>query len=700
METTSLPKTRQPQTLDQIPCQFLKGVGPRLAKCLEKCDVYTIQDVLFHLPYRYQDRTRVTPIRQARVGEWVVIEGVIAPIKSPTQQRRQRQYLFSLSDKTGQITLRFFHITTPQIETLITGSRLRCYGELRFGNTGLTLIHPEYQIIADNNPLPVSQSLTPIYSTTEGVSQHLWRKITDHALLLLNNYSLIDYLPENVLSLHDAIHYIHRPPANANILLLESRQHPAQLRLASEELLAHHLSLRQRRKQIQEHTAPRLLFNKIVHQAFLKTLPFQLTNAQKRVIQDVNTDISAPHPMLRLIQGDVGSGKTIVAALAALQAISNNYQAALMAPTELLAEQHYKQFQHWFNSNNINNIDINIVWLSGQLTAKQRREALTIIQEKNNSIIIGTHALFQSDVQFAKLGLIIIDEQHRFGVEQRLALRQKGLSPHQLMMTATPIPRTLAMTLYADLNISIIDELPPGRTPIKTVVINAQRRSDIIDRIQKASEEKRQIYWVCPLIEESDILQYQAAQTTADTLQKNLPNLNIGLIHGKLKSIEKEKIMGEFKSGKIDLLVATTVIEVGVNVPNASLMVIENAERLGLAQLHQLRGRVGRGSVESYCILLYQPPLSPLAQERLAVMRESQDGFIIAEKDLALRGPGELLGTRQTGDWQLRVADLQRDQHLFPKIHQTADQLLQQHPTYVDKLIQRWLGRAAQFREV
>jgi ATP-dependent DNA helicase RecG len=493
-------------------------------------------------------------------------------------------------------------------------------------------------------------------------------------------------------TLQEALNYVHRPPPDANIPLLEARQHPAQLRLAFEELLAHHLSLRLRREKIRRNDAPLLKEMKAQEAAFIKQLSFQLTNAQLRVIDEIKDDLAQVHPMLRLVQGDVGSGKTIVAAIAALLTIHNDYQVALMAPTEILSEQHFRQFQSWFKEG--------VVWLSGQLTAKQRQETLEKIQNHQAKIIIGTHALFQKEVTFAKLGLVIIDEQHRFGVEQRLALLEKGLSPHQLIMTATPIPRTLAMTLYADLNLSVINELPPGRTPIKTVVISSQRREEIIARVKESVKEKRQIYWVCPLIEDSEALQCQAAESTAKTLQVQLPECRIGLIHGKLKAAQKETVMQAFKSHEIDLLVATTVIEVGVDVPNASVMIIENAERLGLAQLHQLRGRVGRGNIESFCILLYQLPLSELAEQRLRVMRETNDGFIVAEKDLALRGPGELLGVRQTGLLALRVADLQRDQHLFEDIQKMANVMLENKPAVIQPLIQRWIGQSAQFQEV
>jgi ATP-dependent DNA helicase RecG len=681
--------TRTDRILSQIPCQYLKGVGPKVAKLLEKCGIETVQDILFYLPYKYQDRTRITPIRNARPGDWVVIEGSITDIQITRRPRRPSQYVYIISDHSGSLYLRFFHLTQQQQDQLERGEKIRAFGEIKYGTQGYNLIHPEYQI---NSILPPEKNLTPIYSSTEGLTQYHWRKITDQALISLNPKNIQDFLPGQDILLHDAIKYVHRPPADANIEILESRQHPAQLRLAFEELLAHHLSLREKRKKLVANIAPKFMANINIQNKFLAQLKFKLTKAQSRVVQEIQADLSKPHPMLRLVQGDVGSGKTVVAALAALTVLENNYQVALMAPTELLAEQHYVNFTKWFAD-----LNIEVLLFRGKSTAKNKNTNLEKLKNNPKTIAIGTHALFQDSVQFNKLGFVIIDEQHRFGVEQRLALQKKGSFPHQLVMTATPIPRTLAMTFYADLETSIIDELPPGRTAIKTVLINHSRRNEIIERIRMAHSEKRQIYWVCPLIEESDVLQYRAAQTTEELLKKSLPELKVSLIHGKIKNSEKEKIMAEFKSGNTDLLVATTVIEVGVDVPNASVMVIENPERLGLAQLHQLRGRVGRGSKESYCILLFKDPLSYLAQERLKVLRESQDGFVIAEKDLELRGPGELLGTRQTGDIQMRVADLQRDKHLFNRIQHTADELLAKNSSAIPLIIHRWLGNVARF---
>ena len=687
--------TRAHRLLSEIPCQYVKGVGPKVATLLEKCNVFTVQDILFHLPYRYQDRTRITPIRQARAGDWVVIEGMISDIQIIKRPRSPSQFVYILSDTTGSIQIRFFHLMLNQQEQLQKNTCIRVFGEIRFGRQGLNLIHPEYQLMDSNHPILPDKTLTPIYSSTDGLSQYHWRKITDHALGLLTPHSLENYLPD--LDLANTLRQLHRPEINTPVDNLKKR-------LAFEELLAHHLSLRQKREKNKLNTGPIFNVTKI-NKTHNLNIDFKLTHAQERVLSDITQDLHHPYPMMRLIQGDVGSGKTIVAALTALIAIQNNYQVALMAPTELLADQHYKNFQYWFKDLSLG-LDLNILLLKSKQSKKIINTMQEIVKNNNHVIAIGTHALFQESVSFKNLGLVIIDEQHRFGVEQRLALQKKGVViPHQLVMTATPIPRTLAMTLYADLAVSIIDELPPGRTPVKTVIVNHQRRSDIIERIKLAHHEKRQIYWVCPLIEESDILQYRAAETTATLLHENLPDLKIGLIHGKLKSTDKEMIMADFKAGKIDLLVATTVIEVGVDVPNASVMIIENAERLGLAQLHQLRGRVGRGSKESFCLLLYQEPLSRLAQERLKIMRESQDGFVIAEKDLELRGPGEFLGTRQTGDMDLKMADLQRDKDLFNAIQKTADTLIadkNKNPNNntISLIIRRWLGNSADFSGV
>jgi len=686
--------------LSQIPCTKLKGVGERLAEHLERCGIQSVQDLLFHLPLRYEDRTRITSIGSARPGDHVVIQGTIE--LTDVSYGRRRSLLCQLWDGTGYITLRFFHFSLKQQESLRKGAILRCFGEIRGWHKELEMIHPEYQFVSNNTPLKVDNVLTPVYPTTEGLAQRQLRMLTEQALNLLKEEShLPDYLAPFLQqtqfpSLEKALRYVHRPPPDAPVEQLLAGNHPAQQRLAFEELLAHHLSLRRLRQAMQHHQAPVLSNQGKLPQALLVSLPFQLTNAQQRVINEIQTDLAKQQPMLRLLQGDVGSGKTIIAALAALQAVENGYQAALMAPTELLAEQHLQNFSKWLSP-----LNINIAWLTGKLKSKARQQMLAMIANGDAAIIVGTHALFQEEVQFAKLGLVLIDEQHRFGVHQRLALRNKGvqdgLHPHQLVMTATPIPRTLAMTAYADLDNSIIDELPPGRTPVQTVVIVDKRRNEIISRVRDACAEGKQVYWVCPLIEESEVLQCQAAETTNEQLKIQLPELKIGLVHGRMTASQKEQVMAQFKAAEINVLVATTVIEVGVDVPNASLMVIENAERLGLAQLHQLRGRVGRGSVASFCVLLYQYPLSQQAKARLAIMRETNDGFAIAKRDLEIRGPGEVLGTRQTGMLQLRIADLLRDSSLLPKVQNAAEFILHEHSDLVLPLIKRWLANSVKY---
>lgn len=695
-------------TLDQIPVTTLTGVGPSVAIKLKNLSIYNVQDVLFHLPLHYQDRTRVTPIGALRSGMHVVIEGQL--LASDIVFGRRRSLLCRLQDGSGTLSLRFFHFNTKQRQQLSNGIRMRCFGEVRLGSTGFELYHPEYIIIDATATLPLATSLTPVYPTTEGLAQNRIRQITGQALALLNkNHSLIDYLPNNILahftdikslpSLHEALHYLHRPPTNAQIEQLETGTHPAQLRLVFEELLAHHLSLLHIKSRIQKLNAPPMQHQRVLTQQFLKQLPFTLTGAQQRAVIDIERDLQKKIPMHRLVQGDVGSGKTVVAALAALQAIENNFQVVFMAPTEILAEQHELNFEKWFTP-----LGIKLAWLSSKLTKKQRDQQLASISNGEAQFIIGTHALFQRDVAFHNLGLVIIDEQHRFGVDQRMTLRNKGVSeslyPHQLIMTATPIPRTLAMSAYADMDATVIDELPPGRTPVTTSVIADDRRPDIIARVRKACLEGKQAYWVCTLIEESEALECQAAEATAQELITALPELSIGLIHGRLKPAEKTLIMDQFKKGELHLLVATTVIEVGVDVPNASLMIIENPERLGLAQLHQLRGRVGRGTTASHCVLLYHPPLSFNGKARLAVMRDHHDGFIIAEEDLRLRGPGELLGTKQSGLAQLKIADLVRDAQLLPIVKSSAELLLKECPHVVKPLIARWLTDKTQYAQV
>jgi ATP-dependent DNA helicase RecG len=686
-------------------CEQATGIGKRISHALAKLGINTLQDILFHLPLRYQDRTHLTPIRDLRVGDEAVLQGTIT---SQQQLYKPRlQLITQITDGTGNCYIRMFYFNAKQKQQLKMGARILCYGEVRHGRYGLELIHPEYRIV-DSQYIPaMNATFTPIYPSTEGVSQTTWRRISEQVLNILPDINEgLELIPVSVRerfalpSLIDALQYVHRPPPEANLAQLMEGTHPSQQRLAFEELLAHQLSLRLFREQIQKNHAPVLAARNTVIPAFLTALPFKLTNAQNRVFDEIATDMSIARPMLRLVQGDVGSGKTVVAALAMLLAVENGWQATMMAPTEILAEQHYQTLHRWLTP-----FGIEVGWLTGKLTGKAKTNALAAIESGKHQIIVGTHALFQKQVNFAKLGLIVVDEQHRFGVEQRLALRNKGTEennfPHQLIMTATPIPRTLTMTAYADLDVSIIDELPPGRKPVNTVVVPNQRREEVIEKVKHACERRCQVYWVCTLIDESEQLDYQAAETTTTTLQEQLGNdIRVSLIHGRLTPSEKENIMLAFKAGEIDVLVATTVIEVGVDVPNASLMIIENPERLGLSQLHQLRGRVGRGHLDSFCVLLYQAPLSELAKERLAVMRETNDGFVIAERDLTLRGPGEILGTRQTGVMQMRIADLQRDNKLLPHVQQAAAMMQQQHPALIQSLIQRWIGMAEVYGHV
>ena len=694
---------------NNLPVTSLKGVGPKVAERLGRLDIHSVEDLLFHLPYRYEDRTRISPIGALRPGNEVVIEGKIE--LTEIKFARRRMLLSRLSDGTGFITLRFFHFNARQQAALARGVTLRCYGEVRLGSMGLEMTHPEYQYIDSDKPVDVEQTLTPVYSTTEGLHQLSMRNLTEQALAKLqsNELTLNELVPADVWqpsgspaplpSLSDAIHFLHRPPPSVDLSSLAEGEHPMQQRLIQEELLAHTLSLRQLRSRMRKHQALALQSNGNLSEKFLHNLEFQLTGAQQQVISEVEKDLQAAVPMQRLVQGDVGSGKTIVALMAVLHAVESGYQAAVMAPTEILAEQHFRNFEQWLTP-----LGIKLAWLSGKLKASERKQALQKLSEGEARVAVGTHALFQEEVKFRHLALVVVDEQHRFGVHQRLALREKGKHngyyPHQLIMTATPIPRTLSMAVYADLDCSVIDELPPGRKPVETVVIPDNRRDDVVARVHRACQEGRQVYWVCTLIEESEVLQCQAAEDTATALAEALPEVRVGLVHGRLKSDAKEKVMQAFKQGEIDLLVATTVIEVGVDVPNASLMIIENAERLGLAQLHQLRGRVGRGSQASACVLMYHGTLSGNARERLGVMRETSDGFEIARKDLELRGPGEVLGTRQTGMLQLRIADLQRDQGLLPQVTQMADRLLHTYPDRVKPLVKRWIGSATRYGNV
>lgn len=686
------------------PVTALKGVGAKVAERLEKLGILQIQDLLFHLPLRYQDRTRIQPLGSLRPQQEVLIEGTIKV--SNIKFGRRRSLLCHIEDGTGSLVLRFFHFSNSQLQQLAKGVRIRCFGEVRNGPSSLEIVHPEYEIIKADSIVAVDAELTPIYPTTEGLHQLSFRKLMAQALMCLDQDTLPELLSDELrlhpvanTSLVEALQYVHRPPPDVDVQQLLDRKHPYQRRLAYEELLAQQISMRKIRADVQHHSAVILKGSSSHRQQLLDLLPFPLTGAQQRVVNEILADIKQPIPMQRLVQGDVGSGKTVVAALAVIEAVSAGYQAVMMAPTELLAEQHLQTFKSWLEP-----LGITIGWCAGKQTASQRKDVLKQLSAGNIHVAVGTHALFQDEVVFNRLGLVVIDEQHRFGVHQRLALRDKGRGsnsyPHQLVMTATPIPRTLAMTAYADLNVSVIDELPPGRSPVKTVVVPDSRRGDIVERVHIACQEKRQVYWVCTLIEESEHLQCQAAEDAATELQDALPDLNIALVHGRMKPAEKERVMQAFKAGEVDLLVATTVIEVGVDVPNASLMVIENAERLGLAQLHQLRGRVGRGIIQSHCVLMYHSPLSEHGQSRLSCLRDSNDGFVIAQRDLELRGPGELLGTRQTGLPQFRVANLLEDEDLLAVMSDAADTFLRLTPEKTESLINRWFGHKLEFGQV
>ena len=688
-------------SLNQYPITELKGVGPKMAERLLKLGIKNVQDMLFHLPLRYEDRTRIYSINELSLHSHVSIEATIET--SQITFGKRRMLVVQVNDNTGRLTLRFFNFSAAQKNALSPGKIIRCFGEVRRGRVGFEMSHPEYSLSDTPSEQPTASTLTPVYPTTDGLKQLSIRALSEQAVELLNKYSVEELLPvqwqPSQLALADALLLLHRPPSNIDVNELEQGTHPAQQRLVFEELLAQNLSLLKVREQGQQAKAVSLSSTNKLEPQFLSQLPFAPTNAQNRVVSEIKVDLASPYPMMRLVQGDVGSGKTLVAALSALTAIAQGFQVALMAPTEILAEQHGISFTSWFKQ-----LGIDVAWLGGKTKGKERTATLEKIASGEAQMIVGTHALFQDEVKFNNLVLIIIDEQHRFGVHQRLTLREKGqfngCYPHQLVMTATPIPRTLAMTAYADLEVSIIDELPPGRTPITTVALPDTRRDDIITRVKSAcNEQERQVYWVCTLIDESEALQCQAAEDSAVQLKEALPDLNIGLVHGRMKPAEKQAIMDDFKKGLIHVLVATTVIEVGVDVPNASLIIIENPERLGLAQLHQLRGRVGRGSIASHCVLLYHAPLSHTAQKRLGVLRDSNDGFVIAERDLEIRGPGEVLGTKQTGLAEFKIADLTRDKQTLNQVRPIAQQMLNQYPQYVDPLIQRWLGNKTNYAQ-
>ncbi len=686
------------------PLTAIAGVGPALAAKLERLDLNFIEDLLFALPLRFEDKTRLTPIAALRHGHRAQVLGEI--LLCDVVFRGRRSLLARIGDESGgQLTMRLFHFSRAQEQGLQPGRKVLLYGDARAGPGGVEMIHPEYRVMRGSDAPELASSLTPVYPITDGISQYRMRKLVSTAIEILRRESPNELLPESLIekrglpALTDAILRLHHPPAGMAIDELTDGAHPAIQRLALEELIAHRLSLRALRDRNRGAEAPVFGSGLSLIDAFLSSLSFALTDAQTRVAKEIALDMASPKPMQRLVQGDVGSGKTVVACLAALQAVAAGFQVAVMAPTEILAEQHFRAFTGWLDA-----LNINVVLLKGKLRAADRRLVLGAIETGNAQLVIGTHALFQASVQFSKLGLVVIDEQHRFGVEQRLELTRKsssaGVQAHQLVMTATPIPRTLAMTAYADLDTSVIDELPPGRTPVTTAVLPDQRRGEIIARIGNECAAGKQAYWVCPLIEESEVLDAEAAEARFAQLKDDLPGLNIGLIHGRLKPAEKDRVMQAFKAGELSLLVATTVIEVGVDVPNASLMIIENAERLGLSQLHQLRGRVGRGAAVSSCLLLYRGSLSQMAKARLGVMRDTNDGFVVAEKDLELRGPGEVLGTRQTGAMNFRIADLSRDRELMDDVVAATRDLRRGSSAVTDALIDRWLGNARRFADV
>ncbi len=681
----------------------LRGVGPALAKKLEKLGLYRVEDLLFLLPLRYEDRTQLIKIGALVAGDRCLVTGEV--LLSETVFRGRRNLLVRIGDGSGHLTLRFFHFSRQQQAQFQAGVNITCFGEVRRGSAGFEMIHPEYRILRDKQGTATNDSLTPIYPATEGVQQGRLRNLTNQALQSMQEAPPVELLPASVTrklgmpSLAEAIQYLHRPPPDAEIQQMLQGQHPCQQRLAFEELLGHYLSLRSLRDLAAKEDAPALTDGVAKVSKFIADLPFELTAAQNRVVDEILSDLATAHPMMRLIQGDVGSGKTVVAAIACLKAIACGVQAAIMAPTEILAEQHWRNFSEWFRP-----LGIEPAWLSGSQRAAARRESLALIADGRAPLVVGTHALFQEGVAFKQLALVVIDEQHRFGVHQRMALRDKGVSidghPHQLVMTATPIPRTLAMAAYADLDTSVIDELPPGRQPVSTIAVPDSRRGEIIERVRSACASGQQAYWVCPLIEESEVLDYQAAEASYQMLTEALPDLRVGLAHGRMRPAEKERGMRAFKEGLIQVLVATTVIEVGVDVPNASLMIIENAERMGLSQLHQLRGRVGRGVLQSHCVLLYKPPLGRIAKQRLAVLRHTNDGFVVAQRDLELRGPGELLGTRQTGLPDYRIANLVRDANLMPQVQITAEAMRKTSATTANAIVHRWLGDAGRYGKV
>lgn len=687
---------------NNTPVTAVKGVGEKLAEKLARLGIVSVQDLLLHLPYRYEDRTRIEAIGAVRPGQRVAIVGRID--HTDIAYGRRRSLVSRVSDGTGWINLRLFYFNRAQQNNLQRGSWLTCFGEVRYGHNGFEMVHPEYRVSQQKPTHDPDGKLTPVYPATEGVSQLILRRITGNAIDS-HAAGLTELIPDEYLdasempTLCSAVVDLHRPDAGDKLPDLESGGTPAQRRLSMEELLAHHLgflTLRERRRKL---VAPELVGRQAALDRLVPVLGFEPTRAQRRVVGEVLADLCRPVPMLRLVQGDVGSGKTVVAAAAVVCAAASGFQSALLAPTELLAEQHVRTLSAWLTP-----LGISTVCLSSRMPASSRRTSLAGLADGSVQVAVGTHALFQQGVEFRHLALVVVDEQHRFGVDQRMAMRDKGqlegMMPHQLIMTATPIPRTLAMTFYTELDVSSIDELPPGRTPVDTVVVPEDRREEVVQRIRHACGSGRQAYWVCPLIEESEALRAQAISGTAKLLHQALPDTRIGLVHGRMKPAEKHKVMTAFREGGLDVLVATTVIEVGVDVPNASLMIIENAERLGLSQLHQLRGRVGRGHQKSACVLLYKPPLGEHARFRLAALRDTTDGFEIARKDLELRGPGEVLGTRQTGVQKMRVADLVRDRGLLPEVLVLGKKMMKHHPERVPPLIRRWVRSAEQYGNV
>ncbi|MDH3533894.1 MAG: ATP-dependent DNA helicase RecG [Gammaproteobacteria bacterium] len=685
------------------PLTVLRGVGPALAKTLERLGLFRVEDLLFLLPLRYEDRTTLNRMGSVRPGMRCLVSGEV--LLAETVFRGRRSLLVRIGDGSGQMTLRFFHFSRQQQAQFQNGAKVSCFGDVRPGPVGLEMVHPEYRILRTDQEPVVNDALTPVYPMTEGVQQGRLRNLVGQAIAMMGREPPVDLLPADVLgqlglpALHEALLYLHNPSPDVDLASIEAGRHPCQVRLSFEELLAHYMSLRNLRHLARKEAAPALAAGSVLQRRFIDSLPYQLTGAQNRVIAEISADLQEPHPMMRLIQGDVGSGKTVVAAAACAQAVASGVQAAVMAPTELLAEQHWSGFSAWFED-----LGVKLAWLSGSQKQAARRASLEAIGGGSAGIVIGTHALFQEGVEFADLALVVIDEQHRFGVHQRVALRDKGATgrarPHQLVMTATPIPRTLAMAAYADLDTSVIDELPPGRQPVTTIALPDTRRGEVVERVREACTRGQQAYWVCPLIDESEILDYQAAEKSHEMLSAALPSLRVGLVHGRMKNAARDEVMRAFKDGDVDVLVATTVIEVGVDVSNASLMIIENSERMGLSQLHQLRGRVGRGADQSHCVLLYRQPLGRLARSRLSVLRETNDGFIVAQKDLELRGPGELLGTKQTGLPEYRIADLVRDADLMPSVQKTAETLLRSQPDAARAIIRRWLGDAYQYGKV